>query len=281
MRKMISIARRRPGAPLAGAPPAAALDRIRWGVLGLAVAAGLALATGADAADIPSSTRSTVALFFANNSLATRQHAFETAKDSDWFRVSLKGGVDYYITGLYGDQGDDSVLQSTFRDAAGNILVQALFFDPFTADGYEIRAPRDGTYFIELRTTSSVAGKVYAARLGGDCRRGIITKCTMQPGQVRDNNVLGGAHDWDSFKLALTTGRTYTLFVGSKQGCASGLTVDMMDSTGKLIAFGQPFSAAGYDYAAQLVFRAPKTGMFFATVSASDDCQVLYRFRMR
>jgi hypothetical protein len=281
MRKMISIARRRPGAPLAGAPPAAALDRIRWGVLGLAVAAGLALATGADAADIPSSTRSTVALFFANNSLATRQHAFETAKDSDWFRVSLKGGVDYYITGLYGDQGDGSVLQSTFRDAAGHVLVQALFFDPFTADGYEIRAPRDGTYYIELRTTSSVAGKVYAARLGGDCRRGITTRCTMQPGQVRDNNVLGGAHDWDSFKLALTVGRTYTFFVGAKQGCASGLTVDMMDSTGRFLAAGQPFSAAGYEYAAQLVFRAPKTGTFFANVHAFDDCQVLYRFRMR
>jgi hypothetical protein len=135
MRTMIPIAHQRPGAPRAGAPPAATLARIRWGVLSLAGAAGLGLAASAGAADIPSSTKSTVALFSANNSLATRQHAFETAKDSDWFRVRLKGGVDYYVTGLYGDQGDNSVLQSTFRDAAGNILVQALFFDPFTADG--------------------------------------------------------------------------------------------------------------------------------------------------
>ncbi len=281
MRKMISIAHQRPGAPLAGAPPATTVDRIRWGALGLAVAAGLGLAASADAADIPNSTHSTVPLFFANNSLATRVYAFETARDSDWFRVRLQGGVDYHVTGLYGGQGDNSILQSTFRDAAGHVLVPALSFDPFTADGYEIRAPRDGTYFLEFRTTSSVAGKVYAARLGGDCRRGIITKCTMQPGQVRDNNVLGGAYDRDSFKLALTAGRTYTFFVGAQQGCASGLTVDMMDSTGRFLAAGQPFSAAGYDYAAQLVFRAPKTGTFFATVSASDDCQVLYRFRMR
>jgi hypothetical protein len=278
MRMMTSTVPRRAGAPVSGSPPAVTV--IRWGGLGLAVASVLGLAPGAGAADIPNSTKSTVPLFSANNSLALGSYVFEKAKDSDWFRVSLKGGVDYYITILYGDQ-DGSSLHSTFRDSAGNVLARPSYLDAFVDDGYEIRAPKDGTYFIEFRTTSRLAGKVYAARLGGDCRRGIITKCTMRPGQVRDNNVLGGAHDWDSFKLALTAGRTYTFFVGAKQGCASGLTVDMMDSTGRFLAAGQPFSAAGYEYAAQLVFRAPKTGTFFATVSASDDCQVLYRFRMR
>jgi hypothetical protein len=241
MRRMISTARRRPGAPLAGAPPAAALDRIRWGGLGLAVAAGLALATGAGAADIPNSTHSTVQLLFANNSLATRVYAFETARDSDWFRVRLKGGMDYYVTGLYGEQGDGSVLRSTFRDATGKVLAQP----------------------------------------GGDCRRGVTTKCTMRPGQARDNNVLGSGHDVDSFRLALTAGRTYTFFVGAQQGCASDLNVSLADSTGTFLAAGQPVSAAGYDYAARLVFRAPRPGTYFASVYALDDCEVLYRFRMR
>jgi hypothetical protein len=281
MRRMISTARRRPGAPLAGAPPAAALDRIRWGVLGLAVAAGLALATGAGAADIPNSTHSTVQLLFANNSLATRVYAFETARDSDWFRVRLKGGMDYYVTGLYGEQGDGSVLRSTFRDATGKVLAQPSHPDAFTADGYEIRAPKDGTYFLEFRTTSSVAGRVYAAQPGGDCRRGVTTKCTMRPGQARDNNVLGSGHDVDSFRLALTAGRTYTFFVGAQQGCASDLNVSLADSTGTFLAAGQPVSAAGYDYAARLVFRAPRPGTYFASVYALDDCEVLYRFRMR
>jgi hypothetical protein len=280
MRMTTSTVPRRAGAPVSGSPPAVTV--IRWGGLGLAVASVLGLAAGAGAADIPNSTKSTVLLFSANNSLALGSYVFEKAKDSDWFRVSLKGGVDYYITILYGDQ-DGSSLHSTFRDSAGNVLARPSYLDAFVDDGYEIRAPKDGTYFIEFRTTSSEAGEVYAARLGGDCRRGIATKCTMRPGQVRDNNVLGGATDVDSFKLALTAGRTYTFFVGSKQGCASGLTVNLMDSTGKFIASGQhfPVSSGEYEYTARLVFRAPKTGTFFANVHAFDDCQVLYRFRMR
>ncbi len=244
-------------------------------------AAVLGGAASAGAADIPSTTQSRVALFSANNSLATQRYPFERAKDSDWFRVELEGGKDYYVTGLYGDQGDGSVLQSTFRDARGNVLVNGGSFDPFTDDGYEIRAPRTGTYFVEFRTTSSAGGKTYGARIGGDCASGTRTKCTMSPGQVRDKNVLGGAYDRDSFKLALTGGRTYTFFVGSQQGCASDIGISMLDSGGNLVASSEGVFLPEYDYAARLVFRAPRTGTFYATVGAVDDCQVLYRFRMR
>ncbi len=83
------------------------------------------------------------------------------------------------------------------------------------------------------------------------------------------------------FRLALTGGRTYTFFVGSQQGCASDIGISMLDSGGNLVASSEGVFLPEYDYAARLVFRAPRTGTFYATVGAGDDCQVLYRFRMR
>src|SRR3954451_13522890 len=114
--------------------------RIR-GVSLLGTAVALGAAAPAWAGDIPGDASTKATLQVTN--VAT-EGSFETARDSDWYRVRLSKGQDYAVRLELG-YGQGRVPP---RGAPRKLLKTAANSGDRDA-GFEVRAPYTGTYFVE------------------------------------------------------------------------------------------------------------------------------------
>lgn len=216
--------------------------------------AAVALPGAAGAADVRGdrSTRATLPV-----SSAYTPGTFEFRKDSDWYKVTLAAGTDYAVSsnGSYG-------LVVRLRDAAGRVLTSVHDGD-YTDAGFEFRAPKSGTYFVEYQETpnpdSGNTGR-YVARVMPDCRGDRTTTCTLRPGKPQTRQT-AWFEDVDWFKVALTKGRTYTVTLDT----ADPSDVEIVRSDGTVLAGeGTPF-------------RPGATGAYFVRVRTGNDDGQEYR----
>lgn len=139
--------------------------------------AAVALPEAAGAADIRgnANTRATLPI-----SGTYTPGEFEFRGGSDWYKVTLAAGTDYAVS-----SNRSFGLDVKLRNAAGKILASARDGDNTDA-GFEFRAPRSGTYFIEYKETpnpSSGDTGVYLARVMSDCWGDRTTQCVLRPGR--------------------------------------------------------------------------------------------------
>jgi hypothetical protein len=188
------------------------------------------------------------------------QGTFERAGDSDWYRVTLKGGKDY----AFAVRGE-CIARLSLRTTGGKVLRSVSGGDAIDSDnGFEFRSARTLTYLVELRDDCAArpgatypAG--YRASVTADARGDTRTRATIAVGQtVKGFN--SSTADADFFRTRLSSGRTYTL-IGE---FPSFLAVQ--DAKGRIIAGG------AYGAGPPLTgFTVPRTGTWYVVVSTSDD----------
>ena len=230
---------------------------LRASVLTLALPIAAAVGTPAFAGDIAGNSSTSAVLPISTN---VTQGRFETANDSDWFRVTLKKGVDYTVSGS-GAIDCCNAFTINLRDKTGRIVATADDYIGGADAGFEFRATYSGLYFVEYKQTT--AGPAdngpygYGARVSTDCRAGTTTKCSIAVGQTV-NGLLAFGYDKDWYRTTLTAGKSYSVTTTGPGGTLAYI----LDATGHLVAGGTAATVHG--------FTPPQTGTFYVKVSTTE-----------
>lgn len=199
----------------------------------------------------------------------TIKSAVDVAGDSDWFKFSMKAGLDYGFA-VSGD-GSASSLPDTdlfLRDANGNWLAGET---NYSSSSYSIAyaASQTGVYFLEVKDNGSDVGNYSLSRFGADTiLRNTSTTAVLGTGMSTTSAVdVQGDSDW--FKVTLKAGISYAFTVTGSG--ASGLPdgdIFVRDANGTYLA-----GETNYSYATGLVTFTPSAGgTYFIEVkdNASD-----------
>jgi hypothetical protein len=125
--------------------------------------------------------------------------------DKDWYKFKLTAGTDYAV-GAY--SGEDPAA-FRLRNPSGTVVLQSeTYSDEYI--GFEYRAPKDGTYYLEFQEKeASALPQSYIFKVSRDCRAATTTKCTIAVGQSIDSHGVYG-NDGDYYKAVLDRAKTYT-----------------------------------------------------------------------
>jgi hypothetical protein len=185
---------------------------------------------------------------------------FEKAGDSDWYRVTLEKGRDYAFSL---DAVDSARLR--LRDAGGRILPLKDAFDASEDDaGFEYRAERTGTYFVEAVKDASADPmfEAYRLRATQDCQDDLPTRCTLTLGEERRQQPLTWSDDPDFLRVTLQRGQTYTVDLAT----TAAASLALRDRDREVVA-----SASAADGTARIArFRAAYSGSYFVAVTGGD-----------
>ena len=197
----------------------------------------------------------------------TVKSALDVAGDSDWFKVSLKAGLDYGFNAS-GDGSGSSLPDPdiTLRDANGNVLVNGINYSS-SSMSIVYAALQSGTYFVEVRDSSDT-GNYNLKWLGNDTiLRNTATTTTLASGASITSAIdVTGDSDW--FKVALKAGISYAFKVTGTG--TSGLPdgdIYLRDANGNKIAGSVNYSSA----TGLVTFSAKTSGNYFLEVTDTSD----------
>jgi hypothetical protein len=221
----------------------------------LHLGAALTLASAsAPAADIPGSaaTKATLPV-----SIERTQGRFEVKADRDWYKVSLRRGRNYAVSGIGCHK-----LTIKLRNASGSLIRQVSDSGGFIEIvGFEYRAKRTGTYFLEYKEAleCETSSDHYFTGISGDCPGDKSTNCSATiPSVLRGSTAFDGEEDW--FQVSLRGGQLYAFL--TQEGCFR--LVDMAGNN-----LGSDCSVG--------TFSVPQTGTYFLAIY--NDHQVFTPFR--
>jgi Ca2+-binding RTX toxin-like protein len=187
---------------------------------------------------------------------------FEQAGDSDWFKVSLKQGVNYAFSAdieLEPPFPEDYVyLDFQLRNPSGKVVRTGGFAD--TYDGYqfgfEYRPAASGVYFLEAVGSSEPSD--YGVRAARDAAPDRRTTAEIEVGETQDASAFF-AGDIDTYRIDLVRGETYDFAAESDEGA---LTLAVLDGDGDvLVESGGTIEG----------FKASSTGRFFLRAADISD----------
>ena len=197
-----------------------------------ALLAATMLGTAAQAADIPgnNTTKATLAI-----STSLTDGDFETANDSDWYKVQLKKGQDYVV--LLNAHGVSAPAAVTLRDPAGQAQ-GSIGYDYYATVGFEYRASKAGTFFVDVKGSVDPdepgTPRHYHVGVSFDCRDATTTKCVLEPGKTKEGTSVW-VGDWDRFAVTLDAARRYD-FVTTGAEEEDDCSEQLFDKGGKLLA---------------------------------------------
>jgi hypothetical protein len=212
----------------------------------------------AAAGDIPASRSTKVTLTIGTTPTAG---TWEYVGDSDWYKVKLTAGQNYAFR--LNEVGDASSLTLTLRGPNGASIKVSEGDDDSDA-GLAFVPKVSGTYYLDARLGgfSDGASGAYQITAGPDCAQGPRTTCKLQLGIRQDRQILFSA-DADWYGIAMTTGRSYDIAVHDVDGIFIGLELELLDSTGRVVATGEQSTAFDRDLRG---FVAPASGTYYAQV---------------
>jgi hypothetical protein len=236
-------------------------------VLGALLATAAILPTTARAADIPGD-RTTRAVLRPGP--AGVEGVFERRGDSDWYRVTLRGGQNYAFE-FYADQ----CVAFRLRSLKGAVLRSASAGG--TNDGgFEIRPARTTTYFAEFVTCppfffySRPFPSRYTGEVRADARGDRTTAATIRVGQTITGRLNWGL-DSDFFRTTLQAGTSYTATAAGNTG---EYFFKLLTSDGMTI-----FNEYGF-FDIQKTFTVPTSGTYYLVVDSADDNGGDYTLRL-
>jgi Bacterial pre-peptidase C-terminal domain len=206
------------------------------------------------AADIPGNASTKATLQVTN---AGTKGRFETAHDSDWYRVRLAKGQDYAVKlGLGYVQG-----WLTLRDAAWKPLKTTANYGDRDA-GFEVRAPYTGTYFVEVKGKwyTPAEDNDYYVAVVHDCKDGLGTRCTLLPGKTYH---YGSAwiRDYDVYAAVLDDRKRYTFTGTTPDICA--LFLQLLDGAGRVLVPTTTDDIRDY--------KPPRSGKYYLRANCNSD----------
>ena len=212
-------------------------------------------------ADIPGNTTTT----FKITGSGTYRSELEFSGDSDWWSMSLTGGLTYMFQVESGGGTaplDDAYL--TLLDANGNQIKYV-----YDGNTLSFTPSQPGTYYLAVSDASSdgqpEGNYVINTWMGDTVRSNTTTTASLSAsGQTTGQLAESGDSDW--YRLNMVEGRTYSFSVVSGGGSAplDDAYLTLLDANGNQIK---------YVYDGQyLSFTANQTGPYFLAVSdASSD----------
>ncbi len=195
--------------------------------------------------------------------------ALEQPGDTDWFRVDLDGGEQYYFSAA----GQPTGLMLDLRDASGAVVARddghgnVTFTAPGTATA---------TYFVVVASSSAATGAYELTSDGGDVPGTVETYASLTIGEP----VIGRLKrrtDVDWFAVTLEAGHHYVATVTghpSESDWIADPRVRVHDAYGepllvKRTRFGGVCGGT-CETKAQLLFTAPYSGRYFVSASTYD-----------
>jgi hypothetical protein len=225
-------------------------------LLGLAVCG---LATPAQAADVPGNSSTRVILKTGTD---LRDAVFERRGDSDWYRVTLKGGQNYAFA-VSSFATDDGCAKITLRTLKGT-AVDSASANGGNDGGFEFRPASGRTYFVAFADCVGAADawvdypNLYSGSIRADARADTTTKATLQVGQVV-NGINNWGYDVDYYRATLSSDKTYT--ISFDRGPESYLS--LISAGGRVIVNYASGSVEGV--------KVPASGTYYVVVYGSDD----------
>lgn len=219
--------------------------------------------TGTMSIDIPGDQTTTAALLVGETLVADA----ETLNDSDWFSISLVGGVTYQFN-ITGIDGFDPLLN--VLDADGNVMDTNDDINfPFNNNSELIFvAPEDGAFFLEMVAPYNTGQyEISSADLGvliDDYAGNASTTGTVSVGET----ITGTAEvlsDSDWFAVTLTAGTVYQINLDGIDGFDPFLEV--FDAAGNLIATNDDVSFPA-NVNSILLMSVPQTGTYYLAANA-------------
>ncbi|TFW13307.1 DUF4214 domain-containing protein [Duganella callida] len=193
---------------------------------------------------------------------------FETAYDSDWFKLSLKAGATYILT-LSGAASGDGTLPAdgsfyfTLMDSKGNNPYgSGTLYSGYAADSMgtlQFTAAVSGDFFVVASAYSALGSYTLRARTpaADDYSDNSSTRATLQSG-VASAAVFEQVNDVDWFKFHAEKGQIIVFDAGGVAAANGGAYRTVYDGAGGIRAFvtNDPFKVA-------------ESGDYYLAVSAS------------
>ena len=197
----------------------------------------------------------------------TVSSAIDVSGDSDWFKVSLKAGLDYGFA-VSGDGTTTSLPDPDIhlRDANGTrIVTNTNYSNSSTSIAHA--ASQSGTYFVEVTDTVDT-GNYKLTWLGNDTiLRNTATTAVLGQGKTIASSIdVRGDADW--FKVTLQAGISYAFKVaGTGASKLPDGDIHLRDSNGNVIAGETNYSSP----VGLVTFTAKNSGTYFVSVTDSSD----------
>ena len=234
----------------------------------------LAIASPALAGDIPGDASTKATLQVTN---VPTLGVIERRLDRDWYKVRLTKGQDYAVR-IVVEHGDGTLGSVTLRDPAQRPLKSAAI-NTYGDDGFEIRAPRTGTYFVDVEgdwEPEDSGPKRYGVAVVRDCRDAPDTRCTLAPGRTYSvGSAWSGDHD--RYVQPLDGSKRYT-FAAVGESDNDSLTMELLDGNGDAVTKEQ----FGSGSVVVSDFAPPRSGRYYvrAYCNAEDDYGCKYKVGM-
>lgn len=195
----------------------------------------------------------------------TISSALDVKGDSDWFKISMKAGLDYGFV-VSGDGSGSSAPDADLflRDANGTIVAGETNYSN-ASYSLAYAASQTGTYFLDVRDTSDT-GNYKLSWVGADTiLRNISTTATLATGKSITSALdVKGDSDW--FKVTLKAGISYAFTVTGTG--TSGLPdgdIFLRDANGTYVAGETNYSSA----TGLVTFTPTAGGTYFIDVKDS------------
>lgn len=193
--------------------------------------------------------------------------AIDVSGDSDWFKVTMKAGLDYGF--LVSGDGTTASLPDPdihLRDANGNKIVSNTNYS-YSSTSISYAASQAGTYFVEITDTSE-SGNYKLSWLGSDTIvRNTATTAVLEQGKTIASSIdVRGDADW--FKVTLKAGISYAFKVaGTGASKLPDGDIHLRDANGNVIAGETNYSSP----IGLVTFTAKTSGTYFVSVTDSSD----------
>nr|WP_298097429.1 pre-peptidase C-terminal domain-containing protein [uncultured Shinella sp.] len=198
----------------------------------------------------------------------TVKGAVDVSGDSDWYKISLKAGLDYGFV-VSGD-GSGSSLPDTdlfLRDASGNWVAGSTNYSDSTY-AFSYAAGQSGVYFLDVRDNGSDVGNYNLSWVGADTiQRNITTTSVLGTGKSITSAIdVAGDSDW--FKVSLKAGISYAFTVtGTGTNRLPDGDIFLRDANGTYVAGETNYSSA----TGIVTFTPTSSGTYFIDVKDNGN----------
>lgn len=187
----------------------------------------------------------------------------DVAGDSDWYKISLKAGLDYGFV-VSGDGSGASMPDADLflRDAEGNWLAGETNYSN-SSNAFSYASSRTGVYFLDVKDNGNDIGNYKLSWVGADTiQRNITTTAVLATGKSITSAIdVAGDSDW--FKVSLKAGISYAFTVTGTG--TSGLPdgdIFVRDANGNWVAGETNYSSA----TGLVTFTPTASGTYFIDV---------------
>lgn len=201
--------------------------------------------------------------------------SIEESGDSDWFQISLAGGMEYeFSLEASADSNLDTIIGGIY-DSAGNVMDNT--YNDDGGIGYNSllswTAESTGSYFVEVTGYGSSIGAygltVNSTGASDDIGSSVSSHGSAETGTAQGNIEIGGDRDW--FSITLSAGGEYLIDLSASGNSELDTVISGIYDANGVLQDDSFNDDGGTGYNSLLAFTADSTGTYFIEVSGYGE----------